>query len=469
MKFLDRDEEDLIHQQSIKSLSEIGVLVRSEKVLDLLERSGATVDRKSGVALIPENMVNEALKKAPKTIRLCARDPHNDLEIPVEGVPFIATDGLTVYIRDFETGKDRDATKRDFSDLARLADALDAISLFWPIVTISDVPVATHSIHEIWESFKGCTMHVQGDCISAQDAKKQIELAALLTGGEDELKKRPIFSVVSCPIAPLSFERGAVEGQVEMAKAGIPVISMSMSQSGTSSPITIAGTIVNANTENLASLVITQFASPGAPHIYSSSSTPTDMSTGGIDYYSTENLLIGAAMGQMAKRYGRPCMVGSWGVGAKEPGMWASFSEYSGYLATTLCNSDLIPGMGSFDCAKGCSFEQMVIDAYLWENFRPFGNISEISERTVALDVIEQVGHEKSFLTHPHTLKNFRKMLSSRNKDTVKWESTISDSMMPEARKIAKRLLEEHEVPPIDSGIAKQGDELLREYERGLS
>jgi len=469
MKFLDGDEEDLIHEQSIKTLNEIGVLVRSPSVLKILEGTGATVDYKTGIALISESMVNEALSKAPKRMRICSRDPKNDFEIPTDSIPYISTDGLTIYMRDLETGEKRNATRKDLADFAKLADALDGVDFFWPIVTVTDVPAAVHSTYEQWTSLKGGTLHEQGDALSALDAQKQIELAALIVGGKEELRKRPIFSVVCCPIAPLSFEKGSVEAQVELARAGIPVVSMSMSLSGMSSPVTVAGTITNANTENLASLVITQSTAPGSPHIYSSISSPINMTTGNMDNFSPEGLLISAATGQLAKRYGLPSMVGGWGIDGLVPGIQPSFTELSSYVFTIFTNTDLAPGVGGLDSDKGSSLEQMVIDSYLWENFRAFMRKFTISEETIALDVVKEVGHGNTFLTHPHTAKNFKKELFFRDEKKSAWEATLSSEMVPEAKEIAKKLLKEYEVEPIDRDIVKQGDALLKEYEKMLT
>ena len=99
IRFLDKSEEEFVHAQSIKSLKELGVLVRSHKVLKTLESGGASVDYKSGIAKIPEHMVNEAIKKAPRKMRMCARDPKHDLLVPVESSPYIATTGLGIYMR----------------------------------------------------------------------------------------------------------------------------------------------------------------------------------------------------------------------------------------------------------------------------------------------------------------------------------------------------------------------------------
>lgn len=463
---MDKDEENLIHDLSLKVLREIGVLVRSEAVLKMLKGAGAEIDERKMVAKISESMVKEALGRAPKEILCAARDPKYDMKLPVQTWPYVATTGLAVYMKDIDTGKTRETTSKDLADFARLADALPQVDYFWPCVTAGEVPQQVHTIHELWISLLNQTKHIEGDSVSAVDARKQIELASMVVGGEKELKKRPIFSVVSCPIAPLSFEKGAVEGQIEFAKAGIPVSSLSMSLSGGSAPVTLAGTLVNANSENLASIVITQIACPGAPHIYGSNSTPIDMNTGNIDYESVEQPFISAGLGQMAGRYGLPCQIADWGVDGEDLGVMKTFSELTSTTLTCLCGSDLSQGMGSWGSAKGAALEQMVIDAYAWENYRQFMNKYTISEGTAAVDVIKQVGHAGTYLTNPHTMKNFRKELHFRNKKTVGWEATMSQKMVPEAREIAKKLLKEHVVKEIERSIVKKGDDLIRKYEK---
>ncbi len=98
---------------------------------------------------------------------------------------------------------------------------------------------------------------------------------------------------------------------MEFAKAGIPVVSMSMALCGLTSPVTLASTVAMVNAENIASFAISQLANPGAPVVYSSESTIMNMMTGEIRYGAVEQMLIAAASAQMAKRYGVPTMVGS--------------------------------------------------------------------------------------------------------------------------------------------------------------
>lgn len=470
LMFLDKSEEELVHAETLRCLEEIGVKVHSPSVLKTLSDFGARVDLKAGVARLPEGVVNEALEKAPKQITLHARDPKHDLRLPTEGAPYICTTGLAVYVIDLDTGERRPSTRKDIADFGRLSDALKQLSYFWPTVTATDVKEDAHSLHELWTSFQNCTKHVQGvSIIDAEDAKAQIELGACIAGGKDALKKRPLFSVISCPVAPLSFERGAIEGQAELARGGIPVVSMSMSLSGMSSPVTLAGTIVNANAENLASLTITQASAPGAPHIYSSESAPIDMATGGISYYAPESGAISAAMGQMARRYRLPNMVGAWGVGGMEPGIPEEFSEVMGGVLYSLSGTDLAAGMGSLDSAKGASLAQVVLDAWLWEDVLPFIRKFRVDEDTIPLEVMKAVGHGGTFLTHPHTQRNFRKELYVRPKDWKSWQRYPSGLMVADAITTAKRALKEHVVPKLEPEVAEQGDRIIKAYESRLS
>ena len=471
VRFLSKEEVDFVHEQSIKSLREIGVLVRSHKVLKTLGDAGAKVDLKTGIAKIPESMVAEAIKRAPRSIRMCARDPKHDMQIPVDSWPNIATTGLGIYMRDIDTGEKRPSTRKDIADFIRLGDALEPVSYCWTSLTATEVPQEAHGLHELWTAMQNTTKHVQSvEVSSIEDSRKQIQLASFVAGGEDALRKRPLFSAICCSIAPLSYDAGAVEGMAELAKAGIPVASMSMSLSGGSAPVTMAGTVINANTENLASLCITQFTAPGSPHIYCSSSAPIDMRTGSINYMTAEPALISASLGQMAEKYRLPSMVGDWGINDKEePGVPHSMTQIFGVVLTTMSGTDLAGGMGGLDAVKGASLEQMVIDASLWGNLRAYMRKFAFSEQTAALDVVKSVGHGNTFLTHPHTLRNFKKELNFWDPENMRWEASLSTKMVPEAKAMAKKLLKEHQVPPLDRSVQKQGDELISKFEKSIA
>jgi len=470
LKFLDKDEEDFVHMMSLKNLMENGVKIPSQSVLKMLEKAGAIVDLKKEIAKIPEKMVDEAVRKSPKSLTIGARDPKYDIKLPTRTYPYVSLGGVTAWIEDFETKKHREATRKDLADVAKVGDAMTSVDAIWPLVTVRDVPPHAGFVNELWTCLQNTTKPINGSAgsgtIGAADAKVQIQIGALVAGGMEKLKKKPPFTVLSCVIAPLSFEKGAVEAQCEYAKAGVPIISMSMSLGGSTCPVTVAGTIINANTENLASLVVTQTASPGAPHIYSSESTLVDMRSGFINYRGVETPLIYAACGQMAARYGLPKMTGIVGIDPVTTGYLATFGESAAYMMTTMNGTDLCSGIGGLDADAGCSLEQIIIDAYLWEDFRMYMREFEFSERTAALDIVNEVGHGNTFFTHPHTLKSFKSQMYFRETKMEIYGATVSTKMREDAHKVVEKIMKEHKVEPLDKDIIRQGNEIVKNYEK---
>jgi len=464
--FLDKQEMDLIHAQSVKSLQEIGIKIHSKPVLEILEKNGAQVDYKALVAKIPEKMVNQALESAPKEFTLCARDPKRDLKVPTKIYPWMTTSGLAIFVSDYETGEYRDSTRKDIAAFTRLGDAVDSADFLWTALTAKDVPPLAHGPHELWVTMQNTTKHVQGvTAQSAEDAKVQIELAALIAGGKEELKKRPLFSVIACPIAPLTFERGSIEAQVELAKAGIPVASMSMSNGGVSSPLPVAGILVNVNTENLGSIVISQMAAPGAPHIYCSESGPMNMRTGSIDYSLPEKSFLSIALAQMAERYNLPSLVADCGWGDETEACISGVLTPATQIIGIMSGSDLVTGLGSIDSAKGISFEQFIVDSYMWDCCKNYLHEVEISEEKIGLDAVKEVGHGHNFLTHPHTLRYLRGELTFWEGEKLDLLEMDDKEIPAEANRIVKSILDKHQVEPLANDLIEKGDAIIAKYE----
>jgi len=410
--------------------------------------------------------VNQALERVPKEFTLCARDPKRDLKVPAKKYPWMTTSGLAIFVNDYETGEYRDSTRKDIAAFTRLGDAVDSADFLWTALTARDVAPLAHGPHELWVTMQNTTKHVQGvTAQSAEDAKVQIELAALIAGGKGELRKRPLFSVIVCPIAPLTYEAGSIEAQVELAKAGIPVASMSMSVGGTSAPITVAGMLANANTENLGSLVISQMAAPGAPHIYCSESAPMDMTTGSINYNSVDKSFLSIGLAQMAKRYSLPALVadGGWGKAVEGgiSGVMTPVTQIIGIMG----GSDLVTGLGSIDSAKGISFEQFIVDSYMWDCCKNYLYEVEITEEKIGLDAVKEVGHGHDFLTHRHTLRYLRGELTFWDKEKVSLLEMDEQELPAEANKIVKSILDKHQVEPLANDLIEKGDAIIAKYE----
>jgi trimethylamine--corrinoid protein Co-methyltransferase len=470
---LSKQEIQLIHEKTLQILENPGVAVMSSAALRLLENGGARIDKKNMRASIPESLVKETIRKAPKKMCLAARNPMQDMVVPRPGPPFMATNGTAVYMTDMDTGEKRTTKGSDLKDFMVLCDAMDPLDYVWPIVTAHDAPDKTHALSELTISLLNTTKHVQGEAVSAHEARGEIEVGAAIAGGMDELAKRPVFSVIQCPICPLEFERGSVEAVIEFAKAGIPVVSMSMALCGMTSPVTLASTAAIVNAENIASFAISQMAKAGAPVVYSSESTSPDMRTGEIHYGALEEILLAAAGAQMAKNYGVPSMVGgfSTGLGGESPGFYLDPAELIFTTMTAATGTDFGSGLGGLDQAKGASLEQIVIDCDLWEMVRELRKVSIFDDEHFVVDMIRSVGPGGDFLKNPHTARNMRKELFIPSKEKAEIYSMYRldkdrSKFVSEARKRVKKTLATHKPEQVDGDTRAKIDRILKKYER---
>ena len=411
-------------------------------------------------------MVNQSLESVQKEFSLCARNPERDLEVPTRSTPWVTTSGLAVFVNDYEAGKYRDSTRKDIAAFTRLGDAVDSCDYLWTSLTAQDVTPLAHGPHELWVTMQNTTKHVQGvTAQSAEDARVQIELAALIAGGKEELRKRPLFSVIACPIAPLTYEEGSIEAQVELAKAGIPVASMSMSIGGLSAPFTVAGMLVNINTENLGSIVISQMAAPGAPHIYCSESAPMNLMDASINYGVVEKSFLSIGLKQMADKYSLPSLVADVGWGGDVEGGIDGVISPMNQLVGILSRSDLVTGLGAIDSAKGISFEQFIIDSYMWDCSINYFHEAIVSEERIGLEAVQEIGQGNNFLTHPHTIKFLRGELSTWEGEKLDLLNMDKKEMPAAAHKIVKGILDTHQVEPLADGLIEKGDAVIAEYE----
>lgn len=463
---LSREQEDAVHAESVRILEEVGIKVTSAGVLAMLKAQGASVDERSQVVKVTEAMVVEALSKAPKEFVMAARDGRWDLPLPAEGKVYGVNDGQPTDVWDIDRQVKRKSTVQDLIDLTLVCDAMAEVDLYWPEVVATDLPPDVSNNHEFLASVFNTGKHVQHGAGCVEDARFQIEAATLIAGSEKELARRPIISITHTPITPLRYEEGDVDAVVEYARAGLPVVHLSMAISGSVAPVTLAGTVALVNAENLAGFVISQTAKAGAPVLYSSESGPMDMKTGVFLSGSTEGALINAAGCQMARRYRIPSQVGGIAASGCRPGFEVGYQKAISALLPAMAGADQVVGIGGFE-RSGCeSLEQVVMDCELWRNILRAWRGIDVDDGTLAFEAIARVGPGGYFMKDTHTLKFFRKEnLLPKIAMLPAPPGSQDEPMRSAARKEAKRILAEHRPMALDKTVAEGVKALLGKYD----
>ena len=463
--FLSQEEIEAIHNASLRVLEKTGIKVMSETALDVLKKGGAKVDYGTNHATLPRQLVEEALEMAPKTITYGARNPKYDLVLDKREVHF-TTDGYAPFIRDFETGERRSSTKADLADWIRIADYLDNVHLVWASVCPGDVPAPMQKITETIIALRNTEKHFQGEALSAREAQYQIEIAAAIVGGREELKEKPIISAVQCPIAPLVFEEGSVEAVIEFARAGIPVAPLPMPLMCETGPATVAGTVVVCNVENLASLVISELASPGAPVVYSCAAGGIDIKTGSAAEGAPEYGIVQMVAAQMARFYNLPSLVCGGCSDSKLPDVQAGFERAMTLTTSILTGADIITGLGGLNTASTMSPELLVIDNEIINAIFRIARGFEVNDDTLAVEVIDKVGPGGHFLGQKHTIEHFKKEtwipeLSDRS-DFVSWQQAGSRSLDEVAKEKVREIRASHKPAPFPEAVEREISQILK-------
>ena len=477
LTFLSDNEIEQIHEASLRILKETGVKIPSDKVKNMLADNGAEVN--GDIVKLPKSVIEEAISMAPKEIILGARDPKCELKVPTEEFTLMSTSGFAPFIDDFETGERRYATSSDLLNFAIIGDYLDSLDYFWPIVLPNDIKAPLQELHSFVITIRNNRKHITCSCTTEKTAQWLVKLASAVAGSESALREKPLFSTINCPVAPLTIEKDSSEAMVVLAKAGIPVLPMTMVLGGTSAPATMAGVLALANAEELACLSIIQYANPGAPMIYCAEASMANMRTGAIDYDAPEYPLICAGAGQMARFYKLPNFVADIAPGDKAPG-----SASSKYRLETkkdlqyniasdalffMTNTDLAATFGSVDEAISSSLSQLVLDAEVYEHARAYHRHFAINDDTLALDVINEVGHGGHFLEMKHTLVHFKKEVWNKKlPHTFVLDSSSAGTFIERAQEKVREILATHKPPQIDEGMDKELTSIVEAAEKDI-
>jgi len=471
LQVLSPDDVQRIHGATLDLIETVGVHFPSERALDILHGNGATIDREKQIAHIPGHVVEEAMSKAPAAYTLCARE-NPELDLPLDGYhAYLAVDGTGIEVLDPYTGKKRISTKQDVADSMRVADYMEEIALIWPPISAQDCPTETRALHELEATWNNYAKHVQTESIvTVHEMKAAIEMAAAIVGGHDELHRRPILSIMQCTISPLAQDGGSIDASLVAAEAGLPVAFMTMASCGFSGPASLAGNLTVGNAEVISALALMEMAYPGCPVYYAAAQTAMDPRSGAYTGGGPEDYLFGAATNHLADFYHIPLSMGAFATGAKQPDWQAAFDNvFAGFLPV-LTGSDLLQGAGMLYGSRIFSYEQLLLDCEIYSAVRAVANGIPVTDDTLALDVIKNVGARGNFIADKHTRQHIVDLWQPRFIDRrpySNWEADHKGSR-EWANEKARWILQNHQPVPLDPKLSAELRRIIASLEQEL-
>lgn len=411
LKIISDDDVQRIHKGALSILEDTGIYSESDLFLDIFQRGGARVDRDARIIYLQPDMVEAAIKSAPRSFVLHGRnDPDMDMLLEPGRVYYGMGGTSEPLFWDYDLWQSRQPTKEDMVLNTRVGQALPNIDFVQTLCMSGDKPTSQTFYHDFDAIFRNTTKPTVINILERPFTARLLEMTAAASGGEDALRQKPSVLGIVTPITPLKI---AImnEGIIDTVQAGVPVLYSPGPLMAATGPSSVAGTLVLTTAEVLFGVVLTQLIKPGAPVVLKPDTDVFDMQTMQCTYGSPEQNLGKVAMTQLAHFYEIPIYSLGGGVEAKTPDAEAASEAMMSMLLNGLAGTTLSQSLGTLSWGLYGSREMAVICDELVSMIKRVLDGITINDDTLALDVIREVGHGGSYLTHDHTLRQFRQEL----------------------------------------------------------
>jgi len=359
---LDMLSESFIEQivsEALDVLGKTGVFVENDEALRLLADAGC--ECKGQTVLFKEILVEEALKTTPHSIKVYDRS--GDLAMNMEGdaIHFDPGSGA-LKILDPDTLEERDPVTRDLIRFTTLTDALPNLAAQSTEMISTDVPTAMQDRYRLYIGLQFSKKPVVTGTFRMESFEIMKDMLVAVRGSEGALREKPLAIFDCCPSPPLKWSNLTCQNLIDASKAGIPAELISMPLTGATSPVTLAGALVQLTAENLSGVVIHQLTHPGSPIIFGGSPAAFDMRKGTTPMGAMETMMINAAHVQVGKHLGLPTHAYLGQSDAKIVDGQAGLETGMSALAAALAGANVISGPGMLDFESCQSLEKLVLD-----------------------------------------------------------------------------------------------------------
>ncbi|MEW5814408.1 MAG: trimethylamine methyltransferase family protein [Spirochaetota bacterium] len=467
LRYMSEEDMDRIHSAVLEVMNDVGVKVAHKPALEIMKEHGCKVDFEKMTVRIPEYVLRKCLSTAPSSFTLYARDPRFDVRLNQRNVYTIGGSSA-LFVLDLD-GVRRPATLKDLEDLTRLQDALENLHIMHGLVNPQDIPQAGFDRILFAAVMKHTARNYYSQALGAQGVRDQVEMASVIAGDLKKFQERPFFTIVLCMVSPLVHPRIRVEELMECARLSVPVYIEVDAMPGGTTPITVAGTLVEQSANILTGVCLAQMIRPGLPCIYSIASGIMDMRTGGYSPGAPETQLLHAATAQMAHYYGLPCQAGT-GIDAVVPDAQAGYERALQFLTCALGGADFVHlCTGMLEQMLTASYELCVMDdEILGAAFRIVKGF-EVNSDTIALDVIKKVGIGGNYLGEEHTLEYMRKIIwFPRLTNRAKWDNWLNaggKDFREAGKHEARRILDTHHPVYLEPKMAEEIGKMAEKFQ----
>ncbi len=407
LQVLSESEVERLHAETLKVLADVGFKVTHSEALAKFRRAGALVDEPNCSVRIPPEMVKELLTQASSRATLTGLNG-KILDVGGENRYYTSLI-LDPFVVDHTDGV-RHPVLEDVRRHTIIGESLERVNTMmrmqYPVSDIAE-PDSCYKTMEVF--LVHSTKHTSVYPTSTENCRDWMDVMAVIAeaGGLD-VKGTPLMSVAMAVTSPLQVHGPNIEIMKMAMERSYPILSTVCPMAGTTSPYSVAGTMLIANTEALIPVLITQVYSPGHPVVYGVAPSITDMQTGNDLYYKPEKMLFKIAATQMGKFYNLPISGEAGGTMTWRSDIQNGAESFAYLLASHAGGQNIIGGLGSLHNANGMSAEQIIMQCGLVDMAEYLAAGMDVSEEKLAFDSIRKAGPGGQYLEDDLTLSMLR-------------------------------------------------------------
>ncbi len=461
---LSADQLEAIHQTALTILEEIGIKVLAGQARAAYKSAGFQVDQAEEKVHFDRVGLEELVAQAPSSFTLHARNPAKDIKLG-DGHAAFSSVGGPAYCMDLDGGR-RNGTYEEMCNFMRIVQSLDILHQeggggFEAL----DLPAPTRHLDLFYAQATLLDKNWVPWGMGTEQSMDAINMAALMFGKDlADMVDFPVFNCIINTNSPFQLDIPMAEGLMTMAEYGQAVVITPFTLSGAMSPVTLAGALAQQHAEAMAGIALSQIVRPGAPAIYGGFTSNVDMKTGAPAFGTPEYVQAAQVSGQLARRLDVPFRSSNVTAANTNDAQAAYESQMSLWGATTGQANVIKHAAGWLGGGLTASFEKLIIDAEMLQMMAACQQPLEVSEATLALDAMRDVGPAGHFFGAAHTMERYETAFYTpilSNWDNYEtWVERGKVTAEQRANQIWKQLLDEYEQPPIDEAI----DDALRDY-----
>ncbi len=400
-----------------------GIELHNQDGMELLLAAGAEAELESQVIRIPEKIARSALESCPNSFAL-----YN-----LRGDPVIQYGSRQVYfnpgssaltILDRETRRARKAVTEDFIHFVKLVEMLPQIDAQSTAIVCSDVTEEIKDLYRLYLALNYMSKPIVTGAFRIDTWQIMKDLLVTAAGGLTNLQKMPIAIFDVCPSPPLKWSSQTCQNLIDCARFEVPLQIVPMPMAGATSPVTLAGAVVQHTAECLSEITIAQLAQEGARIVWGGSPAVFDMKNSTTPMGAVGTWMIDVAYAQVGQALQLPTQAYLGMSDAKVVDAQCGLETSAGTILATLAGVNMVSGAGMMAFENCQSFEKLVIDADIAGMAKHLSRGIQIRDDPIALDLIREVGHQSEFIIHDHTLRWF--------KDEFYYPSPIIDRQIAE-------------------------------------